>query len=314
MRTFLYSVVPLGLVASLACGSDAVVSNPVAPTSPPVAVATTLRLTGNTALGAIGQTSQLTLTANYTDGTTRDVTGDAAWSSNRPAVATVANGVVTIVGFGAATITAAYQGRGAQVEVSALVSGTFIFKGRVRQPGAGSVAGARVFEQISNAETIADNSGDFQFVGLPAIRLRIDLAGYETFQNAVTPAANGQRTVFVDAPLQKTVRISAGQSTGRISIAPNDVSYRVGDDLCNPCKLIRVTAGGAASLVVRLTSEGAAAGALNLWADGERYSSSGSTIAATVPAAAGDTVIYVGRTQPEGQGAAQYAYFTVSVD
>lgn len=63
-----------------------------------------------------GSTSQLTATAQKSDGTKQDVTSQAAWSSSDPAVATVsASGMLTSLKVGTANITAAFgsqTGRG----------------------------------------------------------------------------------------------------------------------------------------------------------------------------------------------------------
>jgi uncharacterized protein YjdB len=63
-----------------------------------------------------GTSDTLTVTAAYSDGTTKDVTADAAWTSNAETVATVENSVVankgrvTAVAVGSATISASYGG------------------------------------------------------------------------------------------------------------------------------------------------------------------------------------------------------------
>ena len=57
-----------------------------------------------------GQTSQLTATVQFTDGTTRDVTNVAKWSSNVTSVATVSvTGLLTAYTTGSADITASFQ-------------------------------------------------------------------------------------------------------------------------------------------------------------------------------------------------------------
>jgi len=58
----------------------------------------------------VGWTTQLTAKASFGDGTTRDVTTDAAWASSDPSVITVAAGVAVVHGGGRVMITAAYQG------------------------------------------------------------------------------------------------------------------------------------------------------------------------------------------------------------
>jgi hypothetical protein len=58
----------------------------------------------------VGWATPLTAKASFMDGTTRDVTTDAAWASSDPSVITVAAGVAVVHGGGRVTITAAYQG------------------------------------------------------------------------------------------------------------------------------------------------------------------------------------------------------------
>ena len=270
----LAALIAVLVLSSVACGSDDSVTGPVA-------TLTSLQLTGNATLTAIGQTSQLTLNGNYSDGTTKNVTSEATWSSNRTSVATVSAGVVTAVSFGTATISANLRTRSASTAITAVPTGAFVLSGRVREPGGGSLTNVRVVEQISNTSKQTDGSGSFQFV-VPAARLRIDLANYEPFEQEVTAPATGPPTVSVDAAMQRVIRIAAGQSTGSQYVAPNDVAYPVGADLCNPCKLVRVFSGGPTTLTVRLNWQ-AAAGALKLWANGTRNSTTGSSITINVP-------------------------------
>ncbi|RMF85416.1 MAG: PASTA domain-containing protein, partial [Nitrospirae bacterium] len=76
-----------------------------------------------------GETAQLQATALFSDGTSRDVTAQATWTTSDPAVATVdASGRVTAVAAGAASIQAAYQGAAAQ---SALQVAAALPAGRV---------------------------------------------------------------------------------------------------------------------------------------------------------------------------------------
>lgn len=58
----------------------------------------------------VGDTTGLTATATYKDGSTVDVTSSASWSSSSSSVASVSSGTVTGVGEGSATITASYGG------------------------------------------------------------------------------------------------------------------------------------------------------------------------------------------------------------
>ena|GEM_PF-402393 len=59
----------------------------------------------------------VTVTATYPDGTTRNVTGDAVWTTSDEEVADVINGMLTGYGSGTATITASYGTKTATIKV-----------------------------------------------------------------------------------------------------------------------------------------------------------------------------------------------------
>ena len=304
---------PLALVAMLSggCGSDRG-SSVTGPTPAPAATLTSMQLTGNTELTAVGQTSQLTLNGMYSDGSTRNITAEAAWTSGAPAVATVAGGLVTSVGLGYVGITARVGSRSASIAVTVTPAGTFIIEGRVREPGSSGLPNVRVVEQIASIATQSDGSGIFRFGGLSsAARIVIDLPNYEFFRYEVQKPNAPPARVFIDAPLQRVVRINAGQSTAVLTIAPNDVSYDVGADHCNPCKLIRVISSDPGTLMLRLTWTGSP-GALHLWANDARYDSASSSITANVPTGGGQSLVYVGWLQ--AGSAPQYINFTLSVE
>ncbi len=67
---------------------------------------------------AVGTQAVLAATAMYSDGSSADVTPIAAWDTSAPAVATVSGGLVSAVGPGVATITAAFQGLAASSQVT----------------------------------------------------------------------------------------------------------------------------------------------------------------------------------------------------
>jgi ribosomal protein L21E len=71
---------------------------------------------------ATGATRQFTATAVYSDGSARDVTSNAAWSSATPAVATVKTGSGIAVGADAGTsvITAAFEGKNGSATLTVL--------------------------------------------------------------------------------------------------------------------------------------------------------------------------------------------------
>jgi trimeric autotransporter adhesin len=88
-------------------------SSPPPGATPPGAVRS-VSLRGPSSVPA-GEYARLSAVATMGDGSERDVTSAATWTSSNPAVATVEEGVVTGRGIGQATITGAYQGASADV-------------------------------------------------------------------------------------------------------------------------------------------------------------------------------------------------------
>lgn len=75
-------------------------------------------VSGNGSFTAKNATSQLTATANKSDGTSENVSNVATWASNNNGIATVTSaGLVTSVGNGTAQVTATYQGQSGALAV-----------------------------------------------------------------------------------------------------------------------------------------------------------------------------------------------------
>jgi len=109
--TFVHASFAALVLATTACGTSSGGGSPVVPS--PVAVTSTIAISGYTAAitGSAPQSLPLTATQNSSSGATQNVTALAAWASDAPAVASVsAGGMVTTIGNGSATITAAYAG------------------------------------------------------------------------------------------------------------------------------------------------------------------------------------------------------------
>ncbi|USG64597.1 S-layer homology domain-containing protein [Brevibacillus ruminantium] len=66
----------------------------------------------------IGQTTQLLVTAKWSDGKSSDVTSQATWSSEDEAIATVKNGLVTAKGKGSTVVKATYGGQTVEIPVA----------------------------------------------------------------------------------------------------------------------------------------------------------------------------------------------------
>lgn len=99
--------------AMASCGG-----NSSAPSSGPPSV-TSVGVTSPANSVDVGATVQLAAHAAYTDGTSKDVTTQAAWNSSNTAAATVSSsGVVTGIGAGNVTITAMFSGKSGNTSLS----------------------------------------------------------------------------------------------------------------------------------------------------------------------------------------------------
>lgn len=207
------------------------------PPPPPPPALVSVALAGNANLAAVGETSQLTVTASYNDGSTKDVTREVRWFIGDSRVLSVSqDGLVTVVGLGRTYVTASYLNRGAGMRVTATPPGTFVISGRVREPGQGGVLDATITDRASGLSTTANSDGAFSLAALRVsdTRLGITKAEYEPRELDATTSSE------VDAPIQRMVRVTAGDSIEPAPLAPNDLAYNVDGVSCDPCRMIRV--------------------------------------------------------------------------
>jgi hypothetical protein len=277
-------------VTAIACGGCGSERAPIPPASPsPVPVVISLQVSGNTSLTAIGETSQLTATASYSDGTTRDASSQVRWTSVNDVVVSVSpGGLLTATGFGSTRVNAFIPDTGTlrSVSVTVLATGTFIVGGRVREPGVGPLRGVRVSEAVSGLSMLTDTGGGYLLIGVKSLRLSFDTSGFEsrTFEVAEDD----------DVPMQPLVRFPIG-GNGTTTIAPNDLTYTVGPGVqCGPCRLVRIATTPGTRFEVRATWARADARVM-LWIDGRRFERAGSQLE-TVADATGtgqEVLVYV---------------------
>ena len=175
------------------CGDSPTPTTP----NPPAAAATVTQVTVTGSAPAAGLTSQLAAMAALSDGSTRDVTAQAAWSSSNAAIATVSNtGLVLGVSAGSTDITAAYQGRNGSIRLDVVVP-RYRLNGLVTDVQAGYVlADAEVRVTAGpNLGAIArtDSSGRYAMADL--------LAGTMTIR------AEARQSTW--SPLERTVTLSS---------------------------------------------------------------------------------------------------------
>jgi hypothetical protein len=286
----------LALASGLAgCDGSGSPTTPSAPKPPVTSGPTTsapsitrLTVAGNTTFTSVSETSQLTATAVLSDSTTTDVTSATKWTSENLSVATISSsGVLTVVGLGNTFVSASYQSKFASVRVIATTPGTFTLTGRVREPGNSGIPGARVAETQFGQTTVTDMYGDFSLAGLTNLRVAFEKEGFEPVQLDVTPNSS------VDVPLQRIIRLTAGDTVKPLELAPHDMSYNVDGATCYPCRMIRVVAPASGTLHLQLTWTEPKS-TLNLWAGQMFAGTSAAGVVADIPVSAGETVLYVG--------------------
>jgi hypothetical protein len=318
MKKMLRGIVVLLLAQGLAgCGGSGSSPTPLAPTVvPPVTSGptaapapslTSVTVAGNVAFTAVGQTSQLVATAVFSDATTRDVTSVAKWTSGNLSVATILpSGVLTVVGLGGTFISVLYQTKYGNVRVNATPPDTFTLSGRVREPGNSGIAGARVAETQFGQSTVTDAYGDFSLARLTNLRVAFEKDGFEPVQLDVKPNS------AIDVPMQRIIRLAAGETVTPLRLAPHDMSYDVGGALCFSCRLIRIVAPVAGTLHLKLTWIEPKS-TLNLWAGRMFVGTYPAGVVADVSVGAGETVLYIGMLLPPGaEQADQYTPFTLA--
>jgi hypothetical protein len=191
------AVVAVAALAAAGCSSPSSPA-PSAPTPPtPVSTAkvTALKIAGPpNSFIVVGDTAQFTATASLSDGTTANVTNEAAWSTLDASIFLVApGGKVTALKVGSTDVRATYQGATDKDYTTAQPFLTFKTYGTVTEapPDFAGLAGARV--EISPSPSpgffaTTNGSGDYEFPPLKGgpYTLTVSRAGFISQTRSVT--------------------------------------------------------------------------------------------------------------------------------
>jgi Big-like domain-containing protein len=279
---------PLGLAAMLAqsCGDSRV---PPRPSDRPYLVR--LDIEGNTRLSAVGETSQLRATTRMSDGTSTDATSAVSWTVLTGTVVSISSsGLLEAKDLGIGTIRATYGPSRINVKVTVTPAGTFVVSGRARQPAASGLSGVLITEPVSARSTVTGVDGEFVLAGLIGTELRLTRDFYEPVTAPVVPFDDQ-----VSIPMQPVMKFNAGSSLSG-TVAPNDLAYDIGLAVtCGVCRMVRIQSDTAGMLRATLSSDPPRL--MSIWVNGQAFTSPSSTtttVQATFPVAAGETIIYVG--------------------
>jgi len=259
----------------VACGDDDFKPSPTptptpTPTVTPNPQVSRIQLATPPSMAAVGDTVKLSLTAFHTDGTSRDIAAEAAWSIDGPPVVRIANGEATALALGATFISARYQNRFASAKVQVTPPGTFAIVGGTREPGNSGLGGVTVSHPSSGLTTVSDLEGRFTLGGLMDRTIVLQKSGYEDATYFVEDADD-----FQWLAVQRTFRVQAGGTTS-MRIAPHDMDYAppyasVAGEHCSPCKMIRLqtTPGERVRVTVKWTQISIP---VKLWTDDGTFS------------------------------------------
>ena len=176
------------LAAGIGCDRNPAAPSPL-PNTPNTQAApsvTSLAIGGTLSLHQPGDTGQLSATATFMDGTTKDVTHEAVWGSDLKTL-TVSAGLVTAISFGSGEVVATYGAARQSVPARVAPAGAFLLNGKVTDDGH-AVGEAKVEATSASGaySTMTDLSGAFVVPGAGGVTLRVSKYGYDASVTQVT--------------------------------------------------------------------------------------------------------------------------------
>jgi hypothetical protein len=218
----------LGLASvliALSCKSDEPSPLPTNPT--PTVIPSSFVVQGPPPAVGPGETAQLRGVARLTDGTERDVTAEATWTSSQPQIATVEAGVVTGRALGRATIRATYMSRTASLRMVIQPAGTFVLTGNIIEPGPVNVGMATVTVVGGSNQVTASSSGFYELFGVSGtVTLRVSKSGYLD-QTTTLSVTQDQRLDLQIRPVSTPVSVAG---TYRVTLTVSPGCTAVPDD------------------------------------------------------------------------------------
>lgn len=194
IRTALLTLSSCAAIVFAGCGKSPTAADPVG------ARPTSLAIQGTATLEHPGDTARLTAVATLADGTTRDVTADASWTTGLGAVSMTGPGSLAAVKYGSDSVTVKYYALRSTIPIRVVPTGAFLVSGSVRS--AGGVPLSEVAVESSSgcgtANTTTDTLGRYTLPALGAATLKVELGGFEPFLQQLVAQSDAQMDIVLE--------------------------------------------------------------------------------------------------------------------
>jgi len=231
-------VAAISVLMAVACGSDkefvqTPYTGPTDPTKTTTASVLSVTFQGPAPTIGPGETAQMRAVAQLSDGSTRDVTAEATWTSSQVQIATVSGGLLTGQALGRVQIRVAFQSRSVAITLVIKPAGTFVLSGSVTEAGPVPIGSATV-SVVSGLpyQVTASSTGFYELFGVSGmVTLRVSKEGYIDATQTVI-VAQDQRFDVQLKPISAPVAV-AGSYRMTMTIAascdavPDDQKMRV---------------------------------------------------------------------------------------
>jgi hypothetical protein len=280
-------VISIGFaLANVSCGGgNTSNSKPTTPASPPTA--TSITLSPQNSAVTVGKTLQFKATAKFSDGSTKDISSTANWSSSNQAVATVSAGLVTAMKLGVVTVGVSSGSVNASTLLNvtsknfsnASLNGAYAFTltgtdatqklrfeaGSLSAAGNGKISGVEDINSSSGVTTGVSLSGTYSIT--PDGRGTLTFGGGQssrTFHfvlssNSSSPSDNNGKLIEFDTRLTAIGTLEKQDETSfkNASLANTTYVFRVGgaDSSQNPISTVGAFTTDATGLIINSGNE-----------------------------------------------------------
>ena len=233
----------LAVLVTVSCEGDKP-SPPVGP-GPVNPVLSSVSVQGTPTIGP-GESARVQAIARYSDGSEKDVTADAAWTSSQARIATVEAGLITGQALGRVTIRARFESRTASVNLVIQPAGTFIVGGNITEPGPINVVSATIAVVGGPNQVTSNVNGAYELFGVSgSVSVRAGKPGYVDETRALTVTENQRldlqiRPVLAPTSIAGNYRVTLTIPSGCVSVPDEHRTRTYGATIEQNSALVRV--------------------------------------------------------------------------